>query len=154
MKRRDIRYQAAVVEGERVLLLRVVDHASETSYWLFPGGGREPGETAEACVQREVFEETSLQVDVERLLFAGRDIPEGMYDYLHTYLCRIRAGSAKPGIEPEVDTPDQQTIQEVGWFDLRDPTSWNSAIRSDPITYPLLLRLRVSLDYLQQQSDK
>jgi ADP-ribose pyrophosphatase YjhB (NUDIX family) len=56
-----IRYQAAIVEDDRILMLKVWDHAhSGHTFWLIPGGGREPGESEEDCVKREVREETHL----------------------------------------------------------------------------------------------
>ena len=42
-------------------------------YYNFPGGGIEPGETAIEAVVREVFEESGLRVEAQRLLFT--------YDY-------------------------------------------------------------------------
>lgn len=48
---RDTRYQAAVVDAGRLLLLRCVPHG-EAGFWVLPGGGREAGESAEACVCR------------------------------------------------------------------------------------------------------
>ena len=39
-----VRYQAAIVEDDRILMLKVWDHAhSGHTFWLIPGGGREPG---------------------------------------------------------------------------------------------------------------
>lgn len=53
---------------DRLLLLRVIDggeiviggRPAPRTYWITPGGGREPGETAEHNVRREVEEETGL----------------------------------------------------------------------------------------------
>jgi len=146
MSNHTIRYQAAIVRDDHVLLLRVIDLASGKTFWLLPGGGMHANETAEACVQREILEETALEVDVEGLLFVTPDTGH-TYLFAHTYLCRVRSGEAAPGSEPEVDTPDRATIQEVGWFDLRAPASWNALVTSDPITLPLLQRLRVALGY-------
>ena len=147
MLRRDVRYQAAIVREDHVLLLKVVDIDSGAMFWLLPGGGREKGESEEACVRREVHEETQLEVAVVRPLFEVPDHPGGIYDRLRTYLCHITSGEARLGIEPEVDTSTHRTIREVGWFDLRAPTTWNALVRGDPITMPLLRQVRAALGY-------
>src|SRR5215208_1762601 len=99
MLRRDVRYQAAIVHEDQLLLLKVVDRDSGAAFWLLPGGGREAGETEEACVQREVREETFLEVAVVRALFEAPDPPGGIYERLRTYLCHVIGGEARPGIE-------------------------------------------------------
>jgi ADP-ribose pyrophosphatase YjhB (NUDIX family) len=50
---RNTRYQAAIIERGRILLVR---QGSENDYawWNIPGGGREPGESGEQCIIREV----------------------------------------------------------------------------------------------------
>src|SRR5437899_6939969 len=146
MLRRDIRYQAAIIQDHHVLLLRCAE-PDGTTFWVSPGGGREGEETAEACVCREVFEETSLTVAVERFLFAERNSPGHMCDYLHSYLCRVVAGTAAPGIEPEFDTAEHTNIREVGWFDLRAPASWPALILTHPFTCGWLHKLRATLRY-------
>src|SRR5262245_4705614 len=100
MLRRDVRYQAAILHEDHVLLLKVVDVESGATFWVLPGGGREKGESEEACVQREVREETELEVAVVRPLFELPDGPGGIYDRLRTYLCHVVGGEARPGIEP------------------------------------------------------
>lgn len=147
MLRRDIRYQAAIVRDHHVLLLKVFDRADGVEFWLFPGGGREPGESVVECLQREVREETHLDVAVERLLFESPDIPEGIYDRLQTYLCTVVAGEARPGTEPEVDHDGQATIRALAWFDLRDPAGWGLEIAIAKVTLPLLIQLRAYLGY-------
>jgi 8-oxo-dGTP diphosphatase len=143
-----VRYQAAIVQNDRLLLLKVWDHAfSGKTFWVIPGGGRHPSETEEACVKREVREETNLHVEIDRLILDEPDTPEGMYQRVKTYACRIIDGDLQPGSEPEVDTADRATITKAGWFDLRDPRTWDSLALKDPITYPMLQRLRTVLGY-------
>jgi 8-oxo-dGTP pyrophosphatase MutT (NUDIX family) len=146
MVQREIRYQAAILHNHHVLLLRVVERDGST-FWLPPGGGREGEESADACVCREVLEETSLAVDVEQLLFADPALPGDTYDHLYTYLCQIQSGTAAPGVEPETDTAEHSSIQEVGWFDLRDPGSWPAPSAMGVITRAWLEKVRAALAY-------
>lgn len=76
---------AVIVEGERVLLARRADNGG----WEFPGGKREPGESLEAALVREIREELGFEIRVGRPLMrqAGR---EGME--LHFFLCQVAGG--------------------------------------------------------------
>ena len=67
--KRDVRYQGAVIRDDELLLIKHHEHSTGHFYWVLPGGGIEPGESEEACVIRELFEETGLVVEVERFLF-------------------------------------------------------------------------------------
>jgi ADP-ribose pyrophosphatase YjhB (NUDIX family) len=144
---RDIRYQGAIIRDDHILLIKHREHASGRSYWVIPGGGREVDETEEACVKREMLEETNLKVTIERLLLDEAGIPQGVYRRLKTYLCRAETGNASPGVEPEVEASQQYAISEVRWFDLRDPAGWDAQLKTDPFTYPLLQRIQTILGY-------
>ncbi|HJR80775.1 MAG TPA: NUDIX hydrolase [Anaerolineales bacterium] len=143
------RYQAAIIQNHHVLLLKVRYQAFPgRTFWVIPGGGQLPGESEEDCVKREVREETHLEVKIDRLILDESGIPGGIYRRIKTYLCRIISGDPQPGSEPEVDTAEHVTIIQIGWFDLRDPGTWDSLVLNDPITHPLLQRLRRALDYV------
>jgi 8-oxo-dGTP pyrophosphatase MutT (NUDIX family) len=51
-----------IAEGRFVLLLRWRDPGSGLDLWEPPGGGIEPGETADEAARRELVEETGLVV--------------------------------------------------------------------------------------------
>src|SRR5690606_2984961 len=53
-----------IVDG-RVLLVR----HGYVAGWQFPGGGVDPGETAEAAAKREVLEETGFAIEGQMQLF-------------------------------------------------------------------------------------
>jgi 8-oxo-dGTP pyrophosphatase MutT (NUDIX family) len=144
---RDIRYQGAIIRNDHILLIMHCHRATGRSYWVIPGGGREEGETEEACVQREMLEETGLQVSVECLLLDEAGDPSGIYQRLKTYLCKAAAGEPRPGYEPEPEAAQQYAITEVGWFDLRDRSGWGTWLKADPFTYPLLRRIQAILGY-------
>lgn len=143
---RTIRYQAAIVQDDQ-LLIQQRHYADGRSYWLLPGGGIEADETAETCLQREVREETNVSVTVLRQLLDDPAPPGDTYQRLWTYLCHVVEGEPQPGYEPEPEAAAEYAIVAVGWFDLRDPASWDKAVRSNPITAPLLQRLRAALGY-------
>jgi 8-oxo-dGTP pyrophosphatase MutT (NUDIX family) len=87
-------------------------------YFSIPGGGIEPDETPEECVEREILEETSVQVSVGRQVLELRD-----GDVVHKiYLCEYIGGEPHlPADSPEalVNNPDNRfaprwaTIAEV-----------------------------------------
>ena len=146
---RTIRYQGAVIRDDHILLIQHRHHTDGRSYWLLPGGGLEGDETPEACVQREVREETHLQVEVLRRLLDEPDMPGGTYQRLHTYLCHVLDGEAQPGHEPEEEAAEDYAITAVQWLDLRDQAAWGMDIHSDPFTFPLLCRLQAALGYYE-----
>jgi ADP-ribose pyrophosphatase YjhB (NUDIX family) len=94
------RYRVAVAaiildEDKRILLC---EHTYRKFHpWGLPGGGLEYGESPECGIQREVWEETGYEVDVEKLLSA-----ESSKDFHHVsliYLCKITGGSFLPNLE-------------------------------------------------------
>jgi ADP-ribose pyrophosphatase YjhB (NUDIX family) len=145
---RELRYQGAIIREHHILLIRHQEHGSGRDYWVIPGGGRLEGEAEETCVIREMKEETNLDVRVERLLLDEARFPGRVYRGARTYLCTIVAGEAQPGFEPEPEAAQAYSIVEVGWFDLRDQASWSKKLRSDTITYSLLLTLQSILGYM------
>ena len=147
-RRRDTRYQGAIVRDYHILPLRGLDHLKIRTFWLFPGEGRELGESEQECIRREMLEETLLEVDVERLLLEEDAPPDGFYQTAKTFLCALMAGTAGPGTEPEIqDLGYAYSIEEVRWFELRDEKDWVEDILSNGITYPLLQRIRLASGY-------
>lgn len=135
-----------------MLLIKHTEHRTGRSFWAIPGGGIEAGETEEACVEREMREETYLRVHVQSLLLDEPDFPNGSYQRRKTYLCRVLEGEARPGYEPEVEAAAVYAITDVGWFDLRDTTSWDAVLLNDPITYPIIHQVRQVLGYTRNEA--
>ena len=63
-----VRHRAAAVIVHDSRLLMVHEHDTH-EVWTLPGGGIEPGESAEDAVRREVSEETGLRAVSARFLF-------------------------------------------------------------------------------------
>ncbi len=80
----------------RYLIARRKPGVHLAGYWEFPGGKREPGESFEDCLRRELLEELSIQVDVPvpyRII--RHDYFEKTVE-LHFYRCAIEEGQATP----------------------------------------------------------
>lgn len=98
---------AAVLKGSRLLMVRQT-YRGET-FWTFPGGTVEPGETPEEAAVREVKEETGLAIRVVRLL--SRRPRSGGPGTYHCYLGTVQGGAL--GLE---DNPGE--LHELRWFEL------------------------------------
>jgi mutator protein MutT len=64
--------------------------------WEFPGGKREPGETFEQCLRRELREELGVEVNVGELFEAVAHTYEDTTVHLNFFLCRLSAGEPQP----------------------------------------------------------
>lgn len=117
--------RAAIIVDGKVLLVR----HGYVSGWQMPGGGVDPGETAEDAARREVLEETGYRVDGPMGLF-------GLYhataftnrDHVALYL-----GGAAHQVRPF--KPNREIV-EIGWFaldDLPQPMAPGTARRLEEI---------------------
>lgn len=100
-------FVAAVIfdHDDRILLVKLTYQRFHP--WGLPGGSLEYGETPEAGVLREVWEETGWKVEIDKFLFAKTWTPDrvGLY-----YVCRIIDGEFHPTDE----------VSEYGYFALED----------------------------------
>ncbi len=141
------RYQGAIIRNDQILLIKHSHHKSGVEYWLLPGGGREEGETEEECVQREMKEETNLDVVVERLLLETAGQPNTTYRSYKTYLCKPLTINAQPGYEPEPEASKVYEISEVNWFDLRSEENWPTDEVFKRFFHPQLKKIQNLLGY-------
>ena len=76
-----------VTHGGKVLICQRPVGKAFAGYWEFPGGKREPGETVEQCLRRELREELEIVVTpVRALATVDHDYPQGRIR-LHPYVC-------------------------------------------------------------------
>jgi 8-oxo-dGTP pyrophosphatase MutT (NUDIX family) len=106
-KRLTVGVRAVLIDGGKVLLIR----HTYLPGWQFPGGGVEPGETAEAAAARETLEETGYTPTGRPALhglFLNR-IAGGARDHVAVYVWREfrREREFRPNLE----------IAECRWFE-------------------------------------
>lgn len=95
---------AMVTVEDRLLLVRRAIEPAQGK-WSFPSGYVDRGEVVEAAVEREVREETGLEVAVNWLV--GLYSRAGNAVVLAVYDVRVRGGQMHPGVE----------AMELGLFD-------------------------------------
>jgi ADP-ribose pyrophosphatase YjhB (NUDIX family) len=112
---------AVILDGNKNILL-VKSTYQRFHPWGLPGGSLEYGEHPEEAVIREVWEETGLQVGIERLLMVNAWRPDRVGIY---YLCMITGGTFHPSDEvsefayfslenlPDVRTLDRDMIKRL-----------------------------------------
>ena len=90
----------------RILLFK---HTYRKFEWGIPAGGLEYGEQPENAVVREFFEETGIQIKVEKLLLAESS-KEDQRNISLIFLCAIVNGTFRESFE----------ISEMKYFDVND----------------------------------
>ena len=104
---------AVFVDGAHVLACRRHVHRAAGGLWEFPGGKREPGESAPDALRREIAEELGVDVAVGDLLDRSTTMVAGVAVRLACYLVRPLGG------RPETSTDHDQLC----WF-ARDRLRW------------------------------
>ncbi|HEU4325233.1 MAG TPA: NUDIX domain-containing protein [Roseiflexaceae bacterium] len=121
----------------RVLLFRSADEAGRP-FWVPPGGGSEPGETAAQTARRELWEETGLR-DVELVAEIGRRQGIASWGGV-TYDCRERWFLARVPVFL-IDTSRFTELEQASIFEHRWWTQDELAATPDRLVPASLARL-------------
>ena len=93
------RIHAAVAVIERrgaILICQRHDHDSFGGCWEFPGGKREPGESWERCLRRELREELGVSVQaISPYGWMHHDFMDGTVSF-RVFRCAIARGTPRP----------------------------------------------------------
>lgn len=104
-----VRVAAAVIGNGKLL---VVKHEKKgRTWWCLPGGGLEPGETLEACLEREIMEETGLRIRTEKPIYLG----ELILPYEHLLEVAYHASIVGGSIGKRID----REVKAVRWVPLK-----------------------------------
>lgn len=110
-----------IAAGKVALIERIRDGMT---YYVFPGGGIEPGETAEETVTREVFEEVGVRVIIkdDSIHSKREDGSEETYFFAEMVSGIFGNGQGeefKPGRQRGSYTPVWVDLRKIESFDVR-----------------------------------
>jgi 8-oxo-dGTP pyrophosphatase MutT (NUDIX family) len=108
------RYAGIVITDHKVLLIHRIKDGFE--YYVFPGGHRRQEETREACVLREITEETSLKVQNPKLVFEFKDHHNQGTDFY--YLCECDSCGKPKLVGEEKIRNCEENFYEPMWVEL------------------------------------
>jgi 8-oxo-dGTP pyrophosphatase MutT (NUDIX family) len=150
--------RALLIADDAVLLIKACDPAEPErgEWWLTPGGGVEDGESIEAAVCREVFEETGLRVEAGELgpVVATR-VSEFDFDQVHYHQKDFFFALRVDRFTPEIvgwDALEVHALLEPRWWSLDELAAMEDvlypgelaellrAIAAGTITEPIELR--------------
>ncbi len=111
-----IRVSAAIiVDGDRIL-------ATERGYgdfkdlWEFPGGKREEGESGEETIVREIREELSATIAVDRFLCTIEHQYESFHLTMDCYLCHVVDGEIAIEEHEAMKWLTAESLMSVVWL--------------------------------------
>jgi mutator protein MutT len=127
---------ALIFRGGKLLITQRHADSHLGGLWEFPGGKREPGETFEQCLVREIREELGVEIMVGELFEEiAHDYPEKSV-HLKFFLCRPLSGEPQPLdcaavkwiAKPELQThdfpaADARLLDKLARFDFSGFTS-------------------------------
>lgn len=118
---------AVIVRGRDVLIAQRNPEDTFGSFWEFPGGRKNPGETFEDCVVRETLEELGVNVSVKKKLMEIRREYNGKVIWLNFFLCDYLSG-----------VPCPLDCQDVRWADLDELKNFQFPPANDLVIERLL----------------
>jgi len=113
---------ALIVSEGKLLLLKM----RATGKYHLPGGGIEVGERIEETLEREIQEETGIEMDVQRLVhfeevFFYYDPSDTAYHGLHFYyICTAKTVSTLPDEQVADDSAEQPRWVEISTLNPED----------------------------------
>ncbi|MEK7060177.1 MAG: NUDIX domain-containing protein [Patescibacteria group bacterium] len=130
-----IRAVAILIKNDEILLIY---RKNKKEYFVFPGGGVEEGETVEQAVIRELMEETTIEVKINKLLY------HHVYDNdseQYFYLCDYIRGIPKlgEGSEEKKKMLEGKDFYNPKWIKIKE--------LKNMLVYPLEIRDLLIEDY-------
>lgn len=119
------RVRAIIIQGDKILLINRVK--KDDDYWVFPGGGVDPGENKEQALIRECKEELGLDTRVKDFILERMSNKPGMEEYNeYFFTVDIIGGGLGEGNGPEFGKVTNYEGQYIlKWLNMQDLPNTN-----------------------------
>ena len=107
---------AAIIRKEDKIFATQRGYGDFKDWWEFPGGKMEPGETPEDALIREIKEELSTDISVDKFLYTvDYDYPK-FHLTMHCYLCSLLSEALHLNEHEAARWLDKGDIHSVNWL--------------------------------------
>lgn len=108
---------AAVIldQNHRVFCAKRKDDGELALKWEFPGGKIEENESHQEALKREILEELSATISVDRYLMTVHHTYNSFKLTLHAYLCRVEQGQLTLSEHVDAQWLDGVSLSNLDW---------------------------------------
>ena len=107
---------AAIIVADGKVLATQRGYGEYKDKWEFPGGKIEPGETPPQALRREIREELSAEISVDRFVCTVEHDYPTFHLTMHNYLCHIASGHLQLLEHEAARWLDLDHITSVDWL--------------------------------------
>ena len=113
---KQIEVVAAIIRKDDKIFATQRGYGEWKDWWEFPGGKMEPGETPEEALKREIWEELSTEISVEKIICTVE------YDYpqfhltMHCYWCHVESGHLELNEHEAARWLTKEELNSVQWI--------------------------------------
>ena len=126
---------AAIIRKDNDIFATQRGYGDFKDWWEFPGGKMEPGEAPEDALVREIWEELSTEISVDKYLYTvDYDYPK-FHLTMHCYMCSLLSEALHLNEHEAAKWLNKEDIHSVNW------------LPADEILLPMILNELDSAEY-------
>ena len=107
---------AAIIRRNNDIFATQRGYGDFKDWWEFPGGKMEPGEAPEQALVREIWEELSTEISVDKFLYTvDYDYPK-FHLTMHCYMCSLLSEALHLNEHEAARWLNKEDIHSVNWL--------------------------------------